>query len=154
LLAHVELANLQRTQFYPDLDDNTYRNFVLSPRINQNSSDWNWRRQLWDAFYPRVRRVKDPIKGARNAVRFLQERVGISQNPVASASVMSCWDDGLTDESHFNELYIAVLRSIGIAAQQNNNGTIEIWTGKEWLPAPRPFLETWLRSVNVPEDPS
>lgn len=149
LLNHVELADLQRTQFYPALDKNIYRDFVLSPRTGENAPAWNWRRPLWDAFYPRIRKIKNPVEGARVAVRFLRERVTISAQVRPPADIISSWTDGIADGPHFNELYVAVLRSVGIAAQQNNSGGVEIWTGQKWVAAPRPFLETGFRPAET-----
>jgi hypothetical protein len=146
LVQHVELANLQRQQFYTELDQLTYREFVLSPRIHPTAvEEWGWRRRLWEACYPRVRNEKIPGAAAGIIVRFLRERVTIRAGASAERGVETCWELGVAGEASFEELYVAALRSVGIGARVGERGKTELWTGFEWTPSPRPLLESGFR---------
>ncbi|MEI6780970.1 MAG: hypothetical protein WCQ21_08645 [Verrucomicrobiota bacterium] len=143
LLDHVELANLQRKQFYPNLDSYTFQAYVLSPSIDRLPlTELDWRRPLWEHFYPRVRNVHDPIAGAQTIVRCLRERVGISPEYPYRVGVETIWTQGMTDATGFERIYVAALRSVGIAAQLGAKAQAEVWTGTAWQPAPRPLSLT------------
>ena len=78
LLTHVELACYNRELINWQLDDTIYRDFVLSPVITGDAGEQlNWRRPLWEEFYPRVRRESSPEDAAKIVVRHLRERVTI-----------------------------------------------------------------------------
>ena len=144
ILAHTELANIQRNQFYTDLEESLFQQYVLSPTVDVTPaptliSEHNWRRTFWEWFYPRVRKEHDAVAGARMIVRFLRERVGINPSYHDRLGVNAIWVQGMTDEAGFERIYVSVLRSVGIAARLNGKRQAEIWTGKEWLTAPRPF---------------
>jgi predicted esterase len=141
LLQHVELANLQRKEFYENLDSEMYREFVLSPRTGATgASEWGWRRSLWEAFYPRVRKESDPVEAAQVVMRFLRERVGISHTDGNGVGVETTWKFGQTQSAGFEEVYVAALRSVGIAARLDDQGRAELWTGDKWLTAPQPLV--------------
>jgi predicted esterase len=75
---HVELANYNRELINWKLDEPVYQQFVLSPEIDPAlDGDLNWRRALWENFYPRIRREQGPEAAAEIVVRFLRERVTI-----------------------------------------------------------------------------
>ncbi len=140
LLQHVELASLQRKEFYENLSLEMYREFVLSPRIDADGTgEWGWRRQLWEAFYPRVRKESEPMAAVGIVVRFLRERVGISQT-ANGAGVEAAWKRGLTDSTGFEEIYVAALRAVGVAARLDGQGCAELWTGEKWITAPPPLV--------------
>jgi len=140
VLDHVELADLQRRQFYERLDDSVFRNYVLSYEIAPLPlAELDWRRSLWEHFYPRVRREKAPFAGAQIVVRCLQERISImpgSRSPVGPETI---WIQQMTDKEGFERIYVAALRSVGIAARLNPQQQAEQWTGEEWKAAPRPL---------------
>ncbi|MFT4588280.1 MAG: putative esterase, partial [Limisphaerales bacterium] len=53
---HAELANYREPFLYPDIDGEIWRQFVVSPIVDGGSSHGlDWRRPLWESFYPRVR---------------------------------------------------------------------------------------------------
>jgi hypothetical protein len=138
LLAHLELADLQRRQFYPKLDDETFRAYVLSPEIARLPlAEVDWRRALWEHFYPRIRREADPMSAAQIVVRSLRERVGIDPSYRYQVGVETIWTQQLTDEAGFERIYVAALRSVGIAARLNDAGQAELLHGNQWQPAPR-----------------
>ncbi len=144
VLQHVELANLQRNQFYPDLDASTFQQFILSPVVdNLPLQELDWRRALWENFYPRVRRESDPASAAHVVVRFLRERVGLSPDYPYRVGVETIWTQGMTDEPGFDRIYVAALRSVGIAARLNGNRQAELLTNGQWQPAPRPLLTSF-----------
>jgi hypothetical protein len=140
LLDHVELADLQRKQFYPNLDSSAYQASVLSPNIGHLPlSELEWRRRLWEHFYPRVRGEHDPLAGAQTIVRCLRERVGINPDYPYRVGVETIWTQGMADATGFERIYVAALRSVGIAAQLGSHGQAQLWTGAAWQPAPRPL---------------
>lgn len=141
LLQHLELANLQRKFFYSDLNEAIYRDFVLSPAIGDNDpGDLNWRRQLWESFYPRTRRETDPLSASHTVVRYLRERVTIVPDRMDYTGIKTIWEQELTDVSGFEKIYVAALRSVGIAARLNDRGQAELFAENKWQTAPRPIF--------------
>ena len=114
-------------------------------------SELNWRRPLWEFFYPRIRREDSPEAAAGIVVRNLRERVTISAVPFVSVNRMSTahwptgietiWRDQITDEKGFERIYVATLRSVGVGARLNGESMAEFWTGSEWKGAPRPIIQ-------------
>ncbi|NBR86167.1 MAG: O-antigen ligase domain-containing protein [Verrucomicrobia bacterium] len=145
LLTHLELAHLQRKHFYPKLEEAFFRQFVLSPRIDDDSTEWGWRRELWENFYPRIRKERDVVQAAGTVVRFLRERVSIDPNRSTRNGVESCWKLGVADKTSFERVYVAALRSVGIAVRLDGKGIAELWTGTVWEPAPRPLIPSLVR---------
>lgn len=146
VLQHVELANLQRNHFYKELDGVLFQQFVLSPVVEDLPlQELEWRRTLWENFYPRIRRESEPLAAARAVARFLRQRVGISAAFPYRVGVETIWTLGMTDEAGFERVYVAALRSVGIAARRGGDGKAELWSGDQWQPAPRPLISTWER---------
>jgi predicted esterase len=144
LLQHLDLADLQRKFFYSELNEEMYRSFVLSPVVERNATHGlNWRRPLWENFYPRIRHETNAGAAAQIVVRFLRERVTIVPGIVESGGVTTTWERELTDASGFEALYVAALRSVGIAARLNSTQQSEYWDGVVWRPAPRPLFSSW-----------
>jgi hypothetical protein len=144
LLTHLELANLQRHQFYPNLDDRAFQAYVLSPEIARLPlEEANWRRALWEHFYPRTRRETDPIEGAKIVVRSLRERVGIDPSYRYRVGVETIWTQQMTDEIGFERIYVAALRSVGIAARLSDAGQAELLNGSQWQTAPRVLIASF-----------
>ena len=140
LLAHVELANYNRRLVNWNLDDQSYRDFVLSPLIDPAfDGDMNWRRALWENFYPRIRKENDPLSAAEIVVRLLRERVTISNQIQQPQSIAEIWRKQITDAEGFERIYVAALRSIGIPSKMSALQQAEIFTNGQWLPAPRPM---------------
>lgn len=143
ILAHVELANLQRKQFYSDLDASIFQQFVLSPDVdNLPLNEIDWRRTLWENFYPRIRHEDNPVVAAQIIVRFLRERVGIDPSYRYRVGVETIWTQQMTDAAGFERIYVAVLRSVGIGARLNEHNKAELWTGKEWQAAPKALISS------------
>lgn len=144
LLTHVELADLQRRQFYQNLDDSTFQAYVLSPEIDRLPlAEVNWRRTLWENFYPRVRHETDAMAAAQIVVRFLRERVGIDPSYDYRVGVETIWTEQMTDETGFERIYVAALRSVGIASRLNDQGKAELLEGDTWQAAPRVLVSTF-----------
>jgi len=141
LLKHLELANRQRHQFYPNLDDATFQEYILSPEIAPLPLDEvDWRRTLWENFYPRIRRESDPVAAAQIVVRSLRERVGIDPGYDYRVGVETIWTEQMTDEAGFERVYVAALRSVGIAARLNDGGQAELLEGNQWQSAPHALI--------------
>lgn len=206
LLQHAHLANYNRTLVNWKLEDQLYREFVLSPEIlvaadvsllKQNaeeiradsrrllrdgervsapstqsainhpqSTDLNWRRQLWEYFYPRIRKESSLEAAAEIVVRNLDEDCkrdgGRDSTPInrereleiknsktgveisapthvgGYKSVLEIWRQQMASVEEFERIYVAALRSVGIPARLATSGQAEFWTGAEWKVAPRP----------------
>jgi hypothetical protein len=144
LLQNVELSDQQRHQFYANLNEPTYQNYVLSPEICELPlQELNWRRVLWVFFYPYVSHSNDPAGAAKIVVRLLRERVGIEPTSGFAVGVETIWQEGVTDEKGFDRIYVAAMRAIGIAARLNGNARAELWNGRNWEPAPRPLITSF-----------
>jgi predicted esterase len=145
LLTHVELANYNRGLVDWKLGDESYRAFVLSPQIDLAfAGELNWRRSLWESFYPRVRREQSLDAAAEIVVRHLRERVTIVEGDEVPTGVESIWIQQITNAKGFERIYVAALRSTGIPARLDSQGHAEFWSGVGWKPAPRPLIESFL----------
>ena len=146
LLDHVELAGYNRELINWQLDDQIYRDFVLSPVIKPVTSNQqpaihlDWRRPLWEEFYPRIRHESSPADAAQIVVRHLRERVTISTLSGLPHNVPEIWLRQITDAAGFQIIYVAALRSVGVPARLNGNDTAECWNGTRWQPAPTPAV--------------
>jgi acetyl esterase/lipase len=149
LLEHGELAHYNRELINWTLDDKMYREYVLSPAIelstnnSELSTDLDWRRPLWEEFYPRIRHESSPVDAAQIVVRHLRERVTIAniENPPRDVSLI--WRRQITDEAGFEIIYVAALRSVGVPTRLDANGRAEFWDGNEWSAAPGPAVVSW-----------
>jgi len=79
LLTHVEPANYTVREIINwQLDNSIYRNFVLSPPIAPSSDiELNWRRPLWEFYYPRIRGEQTITAATAIVARTLRERITI-----------------------------------------------------------------------------
>lgn len=141
LLTHVELSNYCVYELINwKVDKAIYREFVLSPIIDSESdSELNWRRPLWEFFYPRIRKEDSPEAAAEIVVRNLRERVTIvpaERISAARSGIETIWRDQITDERGFQRIYVATLRSVGVGARINSVGNAEFWDSSQWRLAP------------------
>ena len=144
LLDHVELAGYNRELINWQLDDKIYRDYVLSPIITGKPGEQlNWRRPLWEEFYPRIRHELSPEDAAIIVARHLRERVTIAPIPDLSHDIPGIWLRQITDESGFEIICVAALRSVGVPARLNSTRQAEFWNGKNWQGAPRPLNSDW-----------
>jgi hypothetical protein len=141
LLDHVELAGYNRELINWQLDNQVYRDFVLSPSITGGSGEQlNWRRPLWEEFYPRIRHESSPIDAARIVVRHLRERVTVLAQPNLPHAVPDIWRRQITDPAGFEIIYVAALRCAGVPARLDTTGQAEMFADGQWQPAPRPVI--------------
>jgi dienelactone hydrolase len=144
LLTHVELANYTVNELVNwKVDDAFYRDFVLSPVIAGGGHELNWRRELWENFYPRIRHENTTSDAAGIVARFLRQRVTIAPNYPKQPGVESMWNGHIVNLEDFEILYTAALRSVGVPARLNAKQEAEFWTGSQWQSAPRPLAITW-----------
>lgn len=101
----------------------------------------NWRRALWEEFYPRIRHENSPADAATIVVRHLRERVTIATLPGLPHDVPTIWLRQITDETGFDIIYVAALRSVGVPARLSEHGKAEFFDGGQWQAAPRPVWE-------------
>jgi predicted esterase len=139
LLTHAELANYNRDLINWRLGETNYQQFVLSPVITCRPNEkFNWRRPLWEEFYPRIRRENSPTDAALIVVRHLRERVTIADIPNPTHNVSDIWLRQITDETGFQVIYVAALRSVGVPARLNARKEAELYDGTGWCAAPPP----------------
>ena len=149
LLDHVELAGYNRELINWQLDETNYQNYVLSPVIelstnnSQPATSYNWRRPLWEEFYPRIRHESSPEDAAQIVVRHLRERVTIAAISNASHEVPTIWLRQITDASGFEIIYVAALRSIGVPARLSSKQQAEFYDGSNWREAPKPAVTSF-----------
>lgn len=169
LLEHVELAGYNRALINWQLDEKNYQDFVLSPTIEpstlpppleasarprrsevkagnpQLSTNLNWRRPLWEEFYPRIRHESSLDDAVEMVVRHLRERVTIATFPNPPQDVPTIWLRQITDEDGFEIIYVAALRSVGVPARLNPQHKAEFWDGNMWHIAPQPCIVSWCK---------
>ena len=137
LLEHVELADYNRQLVSWKVDPDRYRNFVLSPQIDPVlDGDMNWRRPLWEYFYPRIRREPSPESAAEVVRRELSEAVKVVAHSSVNADIRSMWDRRVADKTGFEAVYVAALRSVGVPARLGS-GQGAFWAGGKWVTAPQ-----------------
>lgn len=140
LIDHIELADQQRQNYYKTLNDFIFKEYVLSADIDQLAlAELNWRRTLCEEFYPFLCKERDAVAAAHIVVRRLRERVGIDPEYSSRVGIETIWAQQMTDEAGFERIYVAALRSVGIAARLTENAQAELWTGNAWMIAPRPL---------------
>jgi pimeloyl-ACP methyl ester carboxylesterase len=145
LLTHVELANYTVNELVNwKVEDALYQEFVLSPVIVSGEQELNWRRELWENFYPRVRHENTTSDAAVIVVRFLRQRVTIAPGYPKQPGVESMWNGHIVSPNDFEILYAAALRSVGVPARLDASRQAEFWTGQTWQAAPRPLATTWV----------
>ena len=144
LLEHVELAHYNRELVNWKLDDQVYREFVLSPQIDPIvDGEVNWRRALWENFYPRIRREQDPGAAAETIARFLRERITVAEGDGLPTVIAEIWQRQITNEKGFEAVCVAALRSVGLPSRLGAQGHAEFWTGSAWQATPRPLMSKW-----------
>ncbi len=144
LLEHVRLAGYNRELVNWQVDDKMYRDYVLSPVITGNPDEQlNWRRSLWEEFYPRIRRENSTEDAARIVVRHLRERVTIAAASSLPQDVPVIWLKQITDEAGFQIIYVAALRSVGVPSRLDSQHQAEFWNGDQWQTAPTSSIISW-----------
>jgi hypothetical protein len=153
LLTHVELANYTVKELVNwKVEDAIYREFVLSPVIAGGGHELNWRRELWENFYPRVRHENTTTGAAVIVVRFLRQRVTIAPGHSKQPGIESMWDGHIVNLEDFEMLYAAALRSVGVPARLDEKNEAEYWTGSRWEAAPRPLATSWITDAPKKKD--
>jgi predicted esterase len=151
VLDHAELSRYRGSYLYQNLDESMFHEYVVSPVIAPAAgSELHWRRKLWETFYPRVRKKRDPMEAAVIVARLLRSYVEPDPSRSETEGVETVWRTRSTNAEGWERIYVAALRSVGIAARLSGQHTAEIWTGTEWRPAPRPLIEQLLPIVRTP----
>ena len=157
LLQNASLANYNRQLINWSLDDEVYRDYVLWPDVHNAEGgmknaegqkppnreivaptglgNLNWRRLLWEYFYPHIRHESSPEEVAKIVVRHLRERVTISNITNPSHNVSLIWQRQITDEVGFEIIYVAALRSVGVPARLDVNERAEFYNRDQWVVA-------------------
>jgi predicted esterase len=144
LLEHVELASYNRELINWKLDDKIYRDYVLSPVIVGNpDKQLNWRRPLWEFYYPRIQKENTTEAAAEIIERTLRERVTVWPNFDRPQGIEAIWRKQITGEVGFEIIYVATLRSVGVPARLNSNRRAEFWDGDKWKIAPQSVIMSW-----------
>jgi hypothetical protein len=78
-------------------------------------------------------------------VRHLHERVTINNLSNPPREVPEIWLKQITDETGFQIIYVAALRSVGVPARLNVQGLAQFYNGAEWQTAPSPAVKSLLK---------
>jgi dienelactone hydrolase len=92
----------------------------------------DWRRPLWEEFYPRIRHESSPGDAARIVARHLHERVTVTTLADPPRTVPEIWRRQITDAPGFEVIYVAALRSVGVPARLHAQAPAEYWDGAKW----------------------
>ncbi|HLX72688.1 MAG TPA: O-antigen ligase family protein [Verrucomicrobiae bacterium] len=131
LLQHANLANYDRQLVNWSLDDEIYRNFVLTPTIDpQRDARLARRRALWEYFYPTVRKENDPLVAAEIVMKFLHGLITIV--PRGPLTIQEMWKERCADAKGFEVLKVAAFRAVGIPARLSEGGKSEILEDGKW----------------------
>jgi peroxiredoxin len=136
LRGHVEGACAVRTDFVPDLTDETFRSFVLDPRVGPYEHISAWRAAVSEEMSGL--RVKGDVKATALAVNkwvekniqtYEHERLGPALDPLM---VLKC---KRADDLACCVFTAAALRSVGIPARiAQSRSWVEFLVGSDWLP--------------------
>lgn len=138
LLAQAELANYNRELINWRIGETNYRNYVLSPVIEPSSifapqsSNLGWRRPLWESFYPLIRHESSPADAAKIVVQHLREDIAIVATKNAVYDITAIWQKRIADETGFQTICVAALRSVGVPARLNSQHEAEFFDGNNW----------------------
>jgi O-antigen ligase len=131
LLQHASLARYTRELVPWRLDDSIYRQYVLAPRIDPlYDGDVNWRRTLWDFYFPVIHKESDPSVAAVVTLRILRQQM--SNGHADPQALDNMWRQRLADPKGFAALSVAALRSVGIPTRLNSSGQAEMFSNGEW----------------------
>jgi hypothetical protein len=76
-------------------------------------------------------------------VRHLRERVTVVVGPNLPHEVPEIWLRQLTDQTGFEIIYVAALRSVGVPARLDAHGKAELFADGKWQTAPGPVVMSW-----------
>ncbi len=108
-----------------------YRQYALTPDIAPDyDGELQWRRPLWEFFYPGIRKQNRALDAAKFVIQQLRHAVDISSD--APATIEEIWQEKTADAKGFESLSVAALRSVGIPARLTENGRAEFFDGKNW----------------------
>ena len=132
-MQQAHLANYNSELVNWKVDDSIYRSFVLSPEIDPVfDGDMNWRRLLWEYFYPRIRKETSLTGAAEIVLHHLREQVKIAQVEDTPKTIVEMWRQEQADGRGWEAICVAALRSAGIPARLSVLGPAEFWNGDEW----------------------
>ena len=77
---------------------------------------------------------------ARIVVRHLRERVTVVTGPDLPRAVPEIWLRQLTDQTGFEIIYVAALRSVGVPARLDSHHHAEMFNDGKWQIAPDPVV--------------
>ncbi|MGH8023678.1 MAG: hypothetical protein ACRED1_08860 [Limisphaerales bacterium] len=83
------------------------------------------------------------LAAAATVVCHLRERVTLADIPDPPREVPDIWLRQITDETGFQIIYVAALRSVGIPARLNGRGQAEFFDGNRWISAPAPAVASF-----------
>lgn len=147
LLTHAELSSYTVNELANwTVDKAIYKDFVLSPIIDRSVNEnrvleLNWRRTLWEYFYPCVRKEHSSTDAAIIVINLLRSNVTSVPGYQNQRGVRSTWDNKIGNPADFERLYVAALRSVGVAARLNDKLHAELWDNG-WMQAPRAIGNT------------
>lgn len=128
-----ELVVYQRRLIPWSYPDEIWRDVLQPDSVGWGTEPSGWRTTLWRVSWPRIRRERNPIDGARLLVRFIRSRVDVDVTHVGSRDTRKVWLDQAGSAESLLRLTIASCRSAGLAARRNEAGnTLEVWDDGTW----------------------
>lgn len=140
---NMRLASLERNSYYDMLEHGMYRRFLLSIAIDDLLRiDSEWRVEMWQAISPWSKQSRNAREGTRVVGLILREHLTVKRaaGKRSGTTISEMWQGELTDEKGFQRLYVAALRSVGIAARLDADRHAEFWTGERWEGTPKPMF--------------
>ena len=135
ILVNVDLANYNRQLVNWKLDNQLYREYVLTPMIQQGrDGKLNWRRELWENIYPHIRKENNPSNAAQIVEQQLRSSLAmVEKGPL---TIEEMWQRHTADAKGFEAIFVASLRSVGVPARLGKDGRAEYFNGEEWRSSP------------------
>lgn len=144
LVQHASLAHYNRELINWRLDDDIYCAYVLWPNVygsapndsslhpgsESSTGDLNWRRDLWEYFYPLIRKENYPEPAAQIVLKFLRQRLAIAT--AGPLTIHEMWREQKADVKGFEAVTVAAFRSVGIPARLNAKHQAELLVKDKW----------------------
>jgi hypothetical protein len=139
LITHAELAHYNSYELANwSVPKDIYITYVLSPEIDSGPvNDMDWRRMLWEFFYPRLNTENSIFVAATKLAEIMRSRISIVKTPNVQ-SLVTIWQKQVANQRDFTRLYVAAARSVGIPARMNSKGVCQIWSEERWLDLTEP----------------
>jgi len=137
---HIRLSRKARSRFGLEMTDDFYRSYLLSPRIAATPvPEHEWRGPLFELLASKVpgeASLEDTVSWSAAVLRLAVNRSADGAGRYGRVGVETILGLESCDESGWNLLLVAGLRSMGVPARLGSSERAEYWTGSRWEAAP------------------